>query len=203
MISTSSYKNYNSDKYMVNAIDDRNPNYPIYKDLFYSDVSKEVYVNNMNNLSDEDNKKRLISTYYKEVLSKLDPVEVYKYLDNSVILSEEDSQELSNRYMVACWLELFLNVTIDEIKVNDYAIERIDRPTYIKEYLEDIIRSSLDMGDFKSLMAYFYYQKGENLEQQANLVEDKMKANDMKKEANALRDNAFEIEKNYNEGLKR
>ena len=54
--------------------------------------------------------------YYKEVLDKLDPLEVYEELDrDAIILCWENKNEFCHRFIVAEWLSKALDITIKEI----------------------------------------------------------------------------------------
>ena len=54
--------------------------------------------------------------YYKEVLDKLDPQEIYDKLgEDAIILCWEKPGDFCHRRLVAEWLEKALGITIDEI----------------------------------------------------------------------------------------
>lgn len=55
------------------------------------------------------------AAYRAEVLSKLDPAEVYEDLKDSVLLCWEKAGKFCHRRIVAKWLEENLGVTIEEI----------------------------------------------------------------------------------------
>ena len=59
------------------------------------------------------------------------------------------------------------------MKVKDYQIEEVDRPEYIKEYLEDAMRFNRNMRGFHSLRALYLFEKGEKLELLADELEAK------------------------------
>lgn len=57
------------------------------------------------------------------------------------MLCYETNTEFCHRHIVAAWFELLLGVEIPEAKAKDYEIEyNIERPEYIKEYLEEVIK---------------------------------------------------------------
>lgn len=202
MISTSSYNNYVNGKYKAYSIDGMTPDYPVYEKLLYPDMTKEIYDNNVGNLSDEDNKRRLIEEYYKKVLVKLDPAEVFRELGDCFLLSREESDDISNRHIVACWFEILLNDKVEEYRVNEFTTEVLERPAYIKEYLESIMRKDILEG-FNSLSASYFYKKGLMLEEKARGLDDKMMALDYKKQAISLEETALNLEQNYNNSLSR
>lgn len=54
--------------------------------------------------------------YYKEVLDKLDPKEVYKELgEDAVLICWEGSEKFCHRHIVAMWLSSNLGVVITEL----------------------------------------------------------------------------------------
>lgn len=57
-------------------------------------------------------------------------------------------------------------------KAHDYDIEIIERPNYIKEYLENTMRKNRNMRGFNSLRALYLFEKGEQLEQEARKLKD-------------------------------
>lgn len=58
-----------------------------------------------------------IEQYYKEVLDKLDPKEIYKELgEDAVLLCYEKPGDFCHRHIVAEWLTANLHITIPEYK---------------------------------------------------------------------------------------
>ena len=101
-----------------------------------------------------------INCYYKNTLAKLDPEEVYKELNGSILLSEEESDEPSIRHIISAWFEIFLGKTTMEVKtMDDNYVGIIDetdkRPIFIKEMLEEVIRKYTDMQGFESIRALY------------------------------------------------
>ena len=84
--------------------------------------------------------------YYKKVLKELDPKETYKKLDGLILLCYEDNMDFCHRHIVAGWFELLLGVDIKEVTVINKKLIEVDKPRYIKEYLEELIRKE---GRFK------------------------------------------------------
>lgn len=82
-----------------------------------------------------------IENYYNLVLSKLDPNEVYEDLNNSILLCYEDSSDFCHRHIVAVWLELMIDIKVDECHIIDSNLEIVKRPDYIKEYLIKYLNS--------------------------------------------------------------
>ena len=91
MIYTSSYKNFKTNLYKGCSIsDDRGKSvkwngycYPLLapKKKFW-----DIWYNKKNKLCDEVNNEYYIKEYYKQVLCKLDPEEIYRKLDGSFLL---------------------------------------------------------------------------------------------------------------------
>lgn len=113
---------------------------------------------NIGVISEIDNNKYYIKEYFEQVLSLLNPEEIYKELDGSTLLCYENNDEFCHRHIVAAWLELLLGVSIPEVKESS-SIKIAERPDYIKSCLEDIMKQHCDMGNFKTLRAAFLYKK--------------------------------------------
>ena len=179
MIYTSSYNNYRSNLYLTYDITTdfgKSVKYQgiSYRRLIPSRVLLKLYQDNKKRLSEEELKKLFILKYYQETLININPFDLYIKLNNfytSVLLSYEDATEFSHRHIIAAWLELFLDIKIQEIKITDSNIEFLERPTDIKDTLEAIIKENINMKGFNSLRALYLYQKGEQLEAKANILE--------------------------------
>ena len=104
-------------------------------------------------ISEEENTKYYIREYYIQVLSKLDPEEVYNELNNSVLLCYEENTDFCHRHIVAA------GVRVPEIKANNLKIEEVDKPTNIKKYLEEIIKSTKDMKEYNDLRSLYLMEK--------------------------------------------
>ena len=100
----------------------------------------------------------------------MDPEKVFRELDNSVLLCYEPNTEFCHRHIVAAWFEILLEEYVPEVKFTDH-LELVSRPEYIKEYLEAIIRKSVNMGNYKSLRAWYLFEKSEELEAKADKLE--------------------------------
>lgn len=95
----------------------------------------------------------------------MDPEEIYRKLDNSILFCYEENTEFCHRHIVAAWLEILLGIKVSEQKIHNYDIEVVDRPQYIKEYLEDAMRKNRNMRQFQCLRALYLFKKEEQLEQ--------------------------------------
>ena len=132
----------------------------------------KIWHDNIGKISEEENNRYYVSEYYKQVLSKLDPEEVYRELDNSILLCYEPITKFCHRHIVAAWFELFLDVDVPEVNVSNNEIELVERPSYIKEYLVDAIKQNNDMKGFNSVRALYLYEQGDKLEKQADILEE-------------------------------
>ena len=178
MISTSSYNDWQSDKYRTVSISGNRGEDANYQGECYPDLAPKlsfwkVWHDNVGKISEEENNKYYVQEYWNQVLSKLDPEKVYKDLDHSVLLCYEPNTKFCHRHIVAAWFEILLGIKVPEQKANNYQIEEIDRPDYIKRYLLDAMRANRNMRGFKSLRALYLFEKGEKLEAKAGELEEK------------------------------
>ena len=86
-----------------------------------------------------ENTKYYIIEYWNQVLSKLNPEEVYKELDGSILLCYEPNGQFCHRHLVAAWLEITLGVEVPEARPNGNEIEIIPRSEKYKEYLKKVM----------------------------------------------------------------
>lgn len=182
MISTSSYKEWKSDKYTTYSISrdcgkDAGYDGKCYLSLAPSSSFWRVWRNNIGKISEEENNRYYVQEYWKEVLSKLDPLEVYKELDNSTLLCYEPNNEFCHRHIVAAWFKLFLGVEIKEKKADNYQTTEVEKPEYIEKYLEDAIRNSIDMKGFNSIRELYLSYNSERSKDLVEHQEDKREQN--------------------------
>ena len=204
MINTCSYKNFNTELYKGVSVSGNRGKDVGYCGACYQVLAPkrsfwETWHENIGILSEEENTKYYIEQYYLEVLSKLDPEEIYRELDCSFLLCYEDSMEFCHRHIIAAWLEILLNIEVSEVKVNGLYIERVERPSYIKEYLEEIMKTYKDMRGFNSLCALYLFEQSEELEKEASLLEETTGDyfDELRQEACFLRSQADEEEEKY------
>ena len=205
MISTSNYNNWKSDKYITYSISGNRGKSLNYHGRYYQKLAPKLsfwktWHDNIGKISEEENNRYYVQEYWNQVLSKLDPEEVYNDLDYSVLLCYESNMDFCHRHIVAAWFEILLDVEVTEKKANDYKIEEIERPTYIRQYLEDAMKYNRNMRGFNSLRALYLFEKGEKLETLANELEKKNgKCYDNYRQAACyLRCDADEVEQDYN-----
>lgn len=201
MILTSSYNNIDLKKYkdqVVSISGDRGKSFKTivdgkevgYTGPCYSDLAPKkgfwlVWHDNIGKISPAENAKFYIREFYKQVLSKLDVNKVYEELDNKILLCYEDSDKFCHRQIVAAWFELFLGIEVPEVvegkdmalgmegePSNEKNLEVRTKRNAIKNYLEEVIMSSIDMKGFKTLYALNLYKKGLALEEKAQTNND-------------------------------
>ena len=178
MISTSSHNNWQSDRYRTCSISGNSGKDANYQGKYYQKLAPKLsfwktWHDNIGKIREEENNKYYVREYWNQVLSKLDPEQVYGELDYSVLLCYESNEEFCHRHIVAAWFEILLGVKVPEQKAKDYVVEEVERPTYIKQYLEETMRHNRNMRGFNSLRALYLFEKGEKLEILANKLEEK------------------------------
>lgn len=205
MISTSSYDQINCKNYETYSISGDRGKMKNYDGKSYPVLAPKlsffkIWHSNIGIIKEEENNKFYIEEYYKQVLSQLDPEEVYKKLDNSILLCYEPSDKFCHRFIVAAWFELFLDIYIPEVKMVNNKLEIVERPEYIKAYLEEIIKNNINMRGFNSLRALYLFEQGEKLEAKANELEEKTGKcfDNYRQTACFLRCDADEAEEKYN-----
>lgn len=206
MISTSSHNNWTTDLYQTVSISGNRGKDANYHGRCYPQLAPKlsfwkVWHSNIGVVSLEENNKYYIEEYWKQVLSKLDPEKTYSDLDYNILLCYEDNMEFCHRHIVAAWFELLLDIEVPEVKIINDKIEEVDRPTYIKDYLEEVIKKDKNMRGFKSLRALYLFEKSERLENLANKLEEQTgkSYDDYRQEACYLRCDADMAEDEYRE----
>lgn len=167
MIYTSSYKAFNSYKLKKISISGNRGIDDNYKGLCYQKLAPKksfwrIWKDNIDKVPEEENNRYYIREFWQEVLSKLDPEEVYNELNNSVLLCYEPYYLFCHRHIVAAWFEILLGIHVPEIIVNNSKLEEIEevrRPSYIKEYLEEVMMENSDMKGYSSLRELYLCEK--------------------------------------------
>ena len=172
MISTSSYEQWQSNIYKTYSISLDCGKDANYRGECYTALAPKPYFfrkwrNNIGKVSEAENNRYYVQEYWEQVLSNLDPEDVYRELDYSVMLCYEDNTGFCHRHIVAAWFEILLGVNIPEVRSKGYFIEEVPKPQYIKQYLEDAMRLNRNMRGFKSLRALYLFEKGEKMQQKA------------------------------------
>lgn len=203
MICTSSYDNFKGDSFsLVSISGDRGKGVDFQGKCYPSLAPKKgfwkIWHDNIDKVSFEENTRFYVQQYWEQVLSKLDPEEIYNELDNSTLLCYESNEDFCHRHIVSAWLEILLDVSVPEVRFNN-GIEIVSRPSYIREYLEDAMKLNRDMKGFRCLRALYLYEKGEKLIEQALLLENEtgMCFDSYRQTACYLKCDADMIEENY------
>ena len=202
---TSSYKNFNTNLYITYSISGDRGKGVNYKGRVYPKLAPKkefwkVWHDNIGKISEEENNRYYIEEFYKQVLSNLDPKEVYDELEYGILLCYEEPEEFCHRHIVAEWFNLFLGIEIREVYCKNKSIKFVDRPQYIREYLEEVIKKNKNMHGFNSIRAAYLFEQSEKLEQQADERENNTGkcCDGLRQAACYLRCDADEVEAEYN-----
>lgn len=177
MIYTASHSNVADGIYRTYAISGNRGKDANYEGKCYPKLAPKlsfwkIWHENIGIISEEENNRYYIQEYWEQVLSKLDPEQVYKELDDSILLCYEPNTEFCHRHIVAAWFELLLGKEVPEI-MSVVDKQPTSRPAYIKKYLEEIIKNSVNMRGFKCLRALYLFKQSEKLEMKAAELEEK------------------------------
>lgn len=201
MISTSSYNDWKSDKYITYSISGDRGKGVNYQGRCYPELAPKFsfwkqWHDNIGKVSEEENNRYYVQEYWNQVLQKLNPKEVYQKLDNSILLCYESNDKFCHRHIVAAWFEILLGVKVPEQKAKEDEVEEVERPAYIKQYLEDVMRCNRNMKGFNSLRALYLFEKKAKLKALEN--ESSEYDDSFKEEIYNLRCGPDEIKKEYN-----
>jgi len=194
MIYTGNYKNFKDTLYVTCSISGDRGKDANYEGKCYPALAPKrdfwkVWKNNIGIIPEEENTRYYIHEFYEQVLSKLDPEEVYRELDHNVLLCYEEPQDFCHRHLVAAWLELLLDIEV--IEFNGKTKEQIEVPSYMKDWLEEEMKKK-NMHGFESVRAAYLFEKGDRadakgygqyaayLRSDADMVEEEYKANKAK-----------------------
>lgn len=144
MIYTGNYKNCKTKKYKTYSISkdkgkDANYDGDYYLELAPKESFFRVWKNNRGKIDEFENNRYYIEQFYNEILKNLNPKEIYKKLDNSILLCYEENNEFCHRHLVAAWLEYHLNIEIPEVRIENETIVFLERPEYIKKLLYEVM----------------------------------------------------------------
>lgn len=197
MLYTCSLKNYRPNEYktMLISKDLKLNKVTNLEKLVPTDSINNEWKNNIGKISEIENTKRYIKKYYNEVLSDLDPENIYRDAYSNILLCDDIGTNPNLRHIIAAWLEIMLEIEIPDIKFNEKNIETLERPTYIKDLLEREMKSNTNMRGFTSLMALRLYEEGNKLDKKAEILEKKGKdSNWIRQQASYLRSEANYVE---------
>ena len=119
-----------------------------------------VWNNNIGKISEEENTRYYVEEYCKQVLAKLDPVEVYSDLKDKILLCYEKPNDFCHRHIVAAWIKLLLKVDVPEVIIKDNKFQIIERTQKLDILLEEIIKN---MRSFTSLNTLRSFEKGDRI----------------------------------------
>lgn len=208
MIYTSNYENFKGSNYRTNSISwGKGVEYD-YDGKSYMELAPlksfwRTWKDNIGKISEEENNKYYIEQYYDLILSKLDVEKVYNDLDNSVLLCYEENNLFCHRHIVSAWFELLLGEKVREVKLVNSKFKEVNKPSYIKDYLEDIMKSKINMKGFNSLRALYLFEKSNELDSKIDELQKDDRIGyelyaEARTEACGLRVWADEIEAEYN-----
>lgn len=175
MIRTSNYDNFKDTLFKTCSISGNKGVDAGYEGNYYSRLAPKrsfwkIWHDNIGKISEEENNKFYIEQYYDLVLSKLDVEEVYNDLNYSILLCYGDSNMFCHRHIVAAWIELLLDEKVAEVNVIDGKIVEVEKPDYIKEYLEEIMKSKINMKGFNCLRALYLFEQGNKIDSIADTM---------------------------------
>lgn len=130
-----------------------------YSDLFPNESFLRIWRQNENIIPKKENIMFYIEHYYEEVLKRLNPEVVYKDLNNRILLCYEDSLDFCHRHIVSAWLELLLDIEVDEVDIVNNELQPTYKLSYIKEMLEKYMISITDMKIFNTVKGVYNYEK--------------------------------------------
>ena len=208
MVGTSSHRGWQSSYYKTYSISGEYQKNECYQgrcipELFPKESFEKKYRKNIGKISKEENERFYVQEYWEQVLSKLDPESIFREIDYSILLCNEPNTEFCHRHIVAAWFEILLNVKVPEMFANGVHTEQVERPEYIKGYLEDAMRLNRNMHGFTSLRALYIFEKSEKLEALADKLEEKTGQcqDGYRQTACYLRSQADQIEEKYQQSL--
>ena len=125
-----------------------------------------IWKNNRGKINETENNLYYIKQFYNQILKNLDPDIILDSLPNkAILLCYEDNDCFCHRHLVSFWLELFLDIKTYEIKeLENFKIETKERPEYLKEILENIIKEDYNMHGFNCIRAAYLFEGSEKLE---------------------------------------
>ena len=142
---------------------------------------------------------KYVKEFYLQVLSKLDPNEIYNKLIGTCLTSDERTDSFAKRHIFCAWLKIYTDIDTNEMGtgVNGKLI-KLDIPEFIYSILEKVIRENInDMKGFTSLKALYVYEQSEKLETDLKFVTDKDEYTEYTYMINLLKNDAYRIEYEY------
>lgn len=128
----------------------------------------KVWHDNIGKISEEENTRYYMREYFRQCLSKLDPEEVFNLIPNDAkLLCYEENDQFCHRHLFAFWIELFLGEKTSEVYENPKreTLRKLDRPEYLKDMFEEIIKEEYDMHGFETIKEAYEYNKKYNIKE--------------------------------------
>lgn len=153
MISTSSYKNFETGMYRRCSIsfdEGRSAGYTgdCYLDLAPKREFWDVWKANRGKISEEENTRYYVEEYYKQVLSKVNIEELLQDEKDPILLCYEKSNEFCHRHILAEYINLIYGVSVPDVSINDN-LEIIvnERPDMIRQILESVVQREREINE--------------------------------------------------------
>lgn len=140
-----------------------------------------------------------IKEFYLQVLSKLDPNDMYIKLMGTCLTSNERTDSFAKRHIFSSWLRIYIDIDINEMGTGENGkLIKLEVPEFIPSILEKVIRESIsDMKEFTNLRALYIYEQSEKLERNLEDISDKDTYDECVAMINLLRNDAYRIEHEY------
>ncbi len=140
----------------------------VIRELAPKKVWWQKWHDNVGKVSEDENLRFYVESYYETVLKSLSPSDILNKLsDGSILLCYEKPQEFCHRQIVAIWLELFFNIEVREVCVlEDGTLKVFPRNRYrtvIREMLEPLIKDNMDMNGHSSIAVAYAYKRAERM----------------------------------------
>lgn len=135
----------------------------------------QIWKQNSQNFSEEENDKYYVLQYYEQILSQLDPEQVYneigvnEEIGGAILFCDDDI----TRFIIGAWFELLIEKKVKDCYIGK-ELGKFDFKDYdaygiyaqkIKTYLEEIMRKKYGLKDFQSLRGNYLLMKANKLEQ--------------------------------------
>lgn len=175
------YKKYGSEYYSGTSISKKIENEIVNYNIF-DDEEACRYIKLMpdkefkGEMESEDKIREYIRYYYVEVLSKLDPENVYKELEWHKLVTFSDG-DFNHGYIVSAWLELYLDIQVKCVNDDEIYVRNLKdvKPRWTVDILEEEIKKCIiNTNGFNSVRAIYLFEQSEKLEDKADEIESRI-----------------------------
>ncbi len=166
-INTANYKNCQTEN-GISISGDRGAEVNFKGSRYLPMLAPKIWIDRDEKIPEEEMIRYNMTEYFKQCLSKLDPEEVFNLIpDGSILLCSGDNDQLSHRQLFAFWIELFLGERTSEVYENPQreTLRKLDRPEYLKDMFEEIIKEEYDMHCFDTIKEAYEYNKKYNIKE--------------------------------------